>query len=167
MSKYMMLLVLILLTFSCKKETIYQTQILLKNSTETDLTITLFPKKEYLNGNLYSITDIGSGYRETEFEMTSDTVIEVDLYKSDNLNINPQDLTLQIFDSIYIKSSADNKTIIKFTPDSAIGYKENPFDENSIWNYELRKYDLPKSLSHDNVESHDYIFTISNNNLIN
>lgn len=42
--------------------------------------IKLYPKREYMSGNLYDFSAIGGGYRETEFQLEIDS--EIDLYKS-------------------------------------------------------------------------------------
>lgn len=159
MKKFGTILLLLFFWVSCKDETTYQMQILIKNETNNILTIKLFPKSKYMSGGLYDFSEIGGGSRKTEFQLGIDS--EIELYISGDLNKKPNSLATEVFDSIYVVPSGVNKTEIKFTPDTVIGYSENLYDDNSSWIYELRKFNLQTSLKRKPVESHDYIFTIS------
>jgi hypothetical protein len=158
MKRFGLILLIMSLLASCKDETTYQMQILIKNETSSLLTIKLFPRN-YISGDLYDFSGIGGGYRETEFQLGIDS--EMELYISGDLNKKPNDLTAEIFDSIRVIPSNENKTEIVFTPDTVIGYSENLYDNRSLWIYKLRNFDLPTNFQRNPVESHDYIFTIS------
>ena len=159
MKRFGTILLLLSLLVSCKEETTYQMQILIKNETNSILTIKLFPKSEYMSGGLYDFSEIGGGYRKTEFQLDIDS--EIELYISGDLSKKPNSITTEVFDSIFVITSGVNKTEIKFTPDTVIGYSENLYDDNSKWIYELRKFNLQTSFKRNPVESHDYIFAIS------
>lgn len=159
MKRFVTILLLLSLLVSCKDETTYQMQILFKNETNSVLTINLFPKSKYMSVGLYDFSEIGGGSRKTEFQLGIDS--EIELYISGDLSKKPNSLATEVFDSIYVIPSNENKTEIKFTPDTVIGYSENLYDDNSSWIYELRKFNLQASLKRNPVESHDYIFTIS------
>ena len=159
MKRFGLILLILSLLASCKDETTYQMQISIRNETSSLLTIKLFPQGDYIYGDLYDFSGIGGGYRETEFQLEIDS--EMELYISGDLNKKPNDLTAEIFDSIHVIPSNENKTEIVFTPDTVIGYSENLYDNSSLWIYELRNFDLPTNFQRNPVESHDYIFTIS------
>ena len=155
---------LICLFYSCKEKTSYQLRILIKNSTDNNLTVTLFPKVKYMNRDLYDFSQIGGGFRNTTFEITPG--LDEDLYISSDLKIQPNYLTAQVFDSIHIKLSDQNKRTLKFSPDSVIGYTENMYKETSSWIYEIRNLDFPTQFQRNPVEFHDYSFVISQDNYL-
>jgi hypothetical protein len=150
---------LMLLFISCKKDTTYQLSILIKNVSDNDIFITLYPKSEFMSGDLYDYCSFGGGYRDTTIEIGSNE--EAELYISDNLQIKPYELAKQVFDSIHIKVLNEHATIIKFTQDTVINYPNNLFDNNSYWIYEKRDFDLPTNFSTHYVVSNDYFFEIS------
>lgn len=155
---------LIGLLFSCKENINYQLRILIKNETETNLKLTLFPKAEYLNGNLYDFSQIGSGYRNTTFEITPG--LEQELYITSDLKILPNSLVEKVFESIQINTSNGTDIELKFSPETVIGYNESLYKVTSDWIYEIRDFDLQTQLSSHPVESHDYIFVISQSNYL-
>lgn len=155
---------LISLFYSCKEKTSYQLRILIKNETETSLKLTLFPKVEYLDGSLYDFSEIGGGYRNTTFEITPG--IEQELYITSDLKIAPNSLAAKVFRSIQISPSNGNELELKFSPDTVIGYTGNLYKETSDWIHEIRDFDLQTNISRNPVESHDYIFVISQSNYL-
>jgi hypothetical protein len=150
---------LMLLFISCKKDTTYQLSILIKNVSDNDIAITLYPKSEFMSGDLYDYCSFGSGYRDTTIKIAFNE--EAELYISDNLQLKPYELAKQVFDSIHIKVLNEHETIIKFAQDTVINYPNNLFDKNSYWIYEKRDFDLPTSFSTHYVVSNDYFFEIS------
>jgi len=155
---------LIGLFFSCKEKTNYQLRILIKNETDTNLKLSLLPKVEYLNGGLYDFSEIVGGYRNTTFEVTPG--LEQELYITSDLKILPNSLAAKIFNSIQISPSNGNETELIFSPDTVIGYTENLYNVTSDWIYEIRNFDLQTNISRNSVESHDYIFVISQSNYL-
>ena len=131
----------------------------IKNTTDFNLTLKLYPKSEYMHNGLYCAGDFGSGYRDTEIEINPNQ--EESIFYSNNLDQAPSFLTTTIFDSIFIYSVSDDKVIIAFSPDTVIGYSVNLFDPDSIWDFEIRKYDEPNNSNRNPVESHNYSFVIS------
>lgn len=155
---------LIGLFYSCREKTSYQLRILIKNETDTNLKLSLLPKVEYLNGNLYDFSEIGGGYRNTTFEIASG--LEQELYITSDLKILPNSLVEKVFKSIQINTSNGNEIELKFSPDTVIGYTENLYKVTSDWIYEIRDFDLQTQFSRNPVESHDYIFVISQSNYL-
>jgi hypothetical protein len=148
---------------SCEEEKSYRMQILIRNETNSKQTIQLFPKSNYLKDDrddLYMYSDLSNGdfgdkdYNIEEGESNS-------IFISSDYKLEPHELALKVFDSIFIIPFNENKTMMKFYPDSVSGYSENLFNENSIWLYELRNYDEPDNFKQHPVESHDYSFVIS------
>ena len=150
---------LISLFFSCEEKTNYQLRILIKNETDTNLKVSLFPKAEYMNGSLYYFSENGKGFRHTDFEIAPD--LEEDLYTTSDLKILPNELVEKVFNSIQISPINGNEIALKFSPEAVVGYTENLYKATSGWIYELRNFDLPTMGSRHPVESHDYIFVIS------
>lgn len=150
---------LIGLFFSCKEKTNYQLRIFIKNETDTNLKLSLFPKAEYMNGSLYYFSENGNGFRHTDFEIAPD--LEQDLYTTSDLKILPNELVEKVFNSIQISPINGNEISLKFSPETVVGYTENLYKVTSDWIYELRNFDLQTMLSSHPVESHDYIFVIS------
>ncbi len=159
MKKLGMILIILSLLSSCKDETTYQMQILIKNETNSILTIKLFPKSDYLYVGLYDFSGIGGGFRETEFQLEIDSDIE--LYISGDVNKKPNVLVTEVFDSIHVIPFNENKTEMKFSPDTVIGYSKNLFNADTLWIYELQNFDLLTNFQKNPVESHAYIFIIS------
>lgn len=162
--RYLIILVLMIIFVSCKEETNYLMQIKIKNESGNMQTVQLFPKSGYLIDNmdgLYKYSDLGNGdYGDKYFDLDQDK--SKSIFMTSDINQEPYNLALKIFDSIYIISSNEDKTIIKFYPDTVIGYTENLFDNNSIWSYEKRNYDEPTNFKRNPSESYEYTFVISN-----
>ncbi len=166
LKRHYFIFLLFVVLISCKEETSYRMQILIKNETDSKQTVQLFPKSEYLmNGrnDFYMYSDLGNGdYGDKYFDIEPGE--SNNLFITADLSQEPSDLALKIFDSIYIVPFNESKTIMKFYPDSVIGYEENLFNENSIWIYEVRNYDEPTNFKQNPVESHEYSFVISTDN---
>ena len=151
---------IILLCFlnSCNDDTFYQLQIIIKNETTSELNVKVFPKSEYRLGVLYDF-GIGGGYRETEFHINPTD--EFELFSTEDLKIEPNTLTAQVFDSIHVNST-DGNIKIKFSLSTVTGYPDNLYNDPANWSYEIRHFALPTQFKRNPVESHDYIFTITN-----
>lgn len=151
------------LLISCKEETSYRMQLRVKNETDSKQTIELFPKTDYLMANrndLYMYSDIGNGdFGDRIFELgVGDDKF---IFITSDLEFEPHKLLEEVFDSIFIVPFNENTTMMKFYPDSVVGYSENMFDNNAIWIYELRNYDEPDNFNQNPVESREYNFVIS------
>lgn len=150
-----------ILLFACKEKTSYQMQLLIENNTNNKITVELFPKPEYLHNTLYDFSDFGGGYSETIFEVEQNKNKYENIYYSSNIDQEPFELAVKIFDSIHITPFNENKTVMKFSIDTVTGYSENLFDSSSNWKYEIRNYDMPDNFNRNPVESYDYTFVIS------
>lgn len=151
------------LLISCKEETSYRMELIVKNETDSKQTIELFPKTDYLKKNrndLYMYSDLGNGdFGDKFFEIGVGD--NKSIFITSNLEFEPHVLVEKVFDSIFIVPFNENKTMMKFYPDSVVGYIENLFDDNATWIYELRNYDEPDNFNQNPVESHEYRFVIS------
>jgi hypothetical protein len=144
-------------------------QILIQNRTDSLIHITLFPKAEYLSGNLYLHSEGGSGYNSTEFSLLPNNEgyynwSEV-LFVSGDLNIEPQILAAKVFDSIYVNSKNEDSVIMKFTHEAVTGYSENIFTKNSTWDFSIEEADISTSTK-KMVIQHCYKFVILENKII-
>ena len=154
-----LLAIMVILGFlvSCKEDTTYELRILIKNETNSKLNFKLFPKSEYMLRDLYRFSS-AEIYRGTDIEVNSTD--ECELFKSEDLKIEPNILTAQVFDSINVNSS-DGGIKIKFSSNAVTGYPHNIYDYPGIWSFEVRYSERPTMLKSNPVESHDYIFTIT------
>lgn len=150
---------LILMCFlnSCTEKTFYQLQIFIKNSTPSILEVKVFPKSEYRLRDLYDF-GIGGGYRETEFRISQTD--EIQLFSTEDLKIKPNTLTAQVFDSITVNST-DGNIKIKFSLNNVTGYPDNIYNYPSKWSYEVRHYNERTQFKRNPIESHDYLFEIT------
>ncbi len=163
MRKVVLIVFILFILWSCKEKTSYRMQILVKNDTDCKQTVQLFPKSYYLKENrndLYMYSDLGNGnFGNKCFEIKegeSNTI-----FISSDFKLEPFELTMRVFDSIFIMPSNDDKTLMKFYPDAVLGYFDNLFDSMSIWEYEKYNYDEPDNFNRNPVESYDYSFVIS------
>ena len=140
------------------REDLLSTSDFIKNETTTELNVKVFPKSEYRLRDLYDY-GIGGGYRETEFQISPTD--EIQLFSTEDLKIEPNTLTAQVFDSIHI-NSADGNIKIKFSSGTVTGYPDNLYNDPSKWSYEIRQYNERTQFKRNPIESHDYIFTITN-----
>jgi hypothetical protein len=157
------LLLLIAIT-SCDK-TITEIRIILKNESNQNFNIVLYPKKEYLNGENYRSSKLGSGYQPTTFELSKYTEMEPVLkvlYSTDDLSLSATDLAKQVFDSIRVVAKNDPKCVLFFSHDQVNGYTKNLFTDAAAWSYGLNTFYEPVGLKRTTFEAHDYTFTIKN-----
>ena len=140
--------------YSCKKESYNEMRILISNSLDTTIQVHLYPKPAYVRGDVYDVSSIGGGYAPMTFSISKN--MHEYLYYTDNINISPQNLTSQIFDSIIINVNIDSAIVIKFTPDHSIHYSTNMFAPNSTW---ILKNDKRVESSRTTY-IHDYSFEI-------
>jgi len=152
------LIMILVITISCREKTSYQLALLLENETESAIEVVVYPKSEYLTlEDCYDFSDFGGGCGQTTFGIGPAS--DYYLYYSKNLDWNPSVLAAEIFDSIHITLPDDDK-MIKFSMDTVIGYTENLFDTMTTWKYEVHEYDEPTNFNKNPVESHDYTFVI-------
>lgn len=147
------------LLISCKSKTEYQQQVLIKNETTSTFTIKLFPKSEYLLASSYSFSSAGNGYRDTEFELQSQ--FEQELYVLEKLNEEPTNIIEQVFDSIHVIFPDSSFKKIRFSSHKVDGYSENLYENDSLWDHQVRNLDFATNFRSNPVESHNYIFIIS------
>lgn len=115
--RHFIFLLLFFVLVSCKEETSYRKQIKIKNETSSNLTIQVFPKSEYLRDQFYMYSDLGNGdYGVKNFEIVQGESEEI--FITADINMEPNDLALRIFDSIYLVPANEDMMTMKFFPDS-------------------------------------------------
>ena len=155
---------LLIFCFSCKKETKHEMSLELRNNTENNITVELFPNSEYKReDDMYHPSDIGSGYRYSKFTINVNS--KQNIFISENINQQPCELLLNVFDSIHISINDGSQHLIQFSKDAVVGYSENIFTDNSIWLYEIKE-DSREDFRPNPIEVHSFTIEISTDKLI-
>lgn len=151
----------LVLLISCKEETSYRMEILLKNGTNSKQVVQLFPKAQYLKDGRDDLYLFSSGYGDCKYTYCDIEPGESNcLFITTDLDQIPSVLALQVFDSIHIVPYSDSLAIIRFYPDSVHGYNDNLFNENSKWIYKMKHQKEPTNFSENPIELHEYTFVI-------
>ena len=161
MRKLIILCIVLLLVTSCKKHADNQLRILIRNGTDSLLTVKLYPKIENMKIGRYIYSDIHIVYRDTTFVPFARLGSE--LYVTQDISIEPHLLAAKIFDSINISLSS-GKILMRFSPQRVVNYSKNLFTDKSAWVYEKNQYELIKMWRDNYIESDDYIFIITSGN---
>lgn len=161
MRKLIILFLLLLLVTSCKKHAENQLRILIRNGTDSLMTVKLYPKIEDMKIGKYIYSDIHLIYHDTTFVPYAR--LGTELYVTSDISIEPQILLSKIFDSISIRMSS-GKHVMIFSPQRVINYSKNPFTDKSAWIYEKNQFELVKMWRDYFVESDDYIFVVTSGN---
>lgn len=163
MRKSILLFGILVMMSSCKKETTYTLRIGIDNVTTDELQVKVFPKSEFVNGDMYKASS-WDDFSDMEFTLHPNGY--ENLFESTKLDYEPQILLAEIFDSLTIEISIDTVLIIKFKPDSVENYGSNMFSENSTWTYELLQGSERTNLSSHPFEISDYKFEINQDDII-
>ena len=161
MRKLIILCLALLLVTSCKKHADNQLRILIRNGTDSLLTVKLYPKIDNMKIGRYIYSDIHIVYRDTTFVPFARLGSE--LYVTQDISIEPHLLAAKIFDSINISLSS-GKILMRFSPQRVVNYSKNLFTDKSAWVYEKNQYELIKMWRDNYIESDDYIFIITSGN---
>lgn len=154
------LLGLVLILSSCKKETNYMLRIGIDNQTNKAIFVKVYPKSQFIKGEFYII----SSYDDlSEMEFTIQPNSSKTLFETTKLDYEPQMLLTEIFDSLTLNVTLETALIIKFKPDSVENYKINMFSDNSIWTYNVLKGSERTSFSSHPFEIYNYNFEILEN----
>jgi hypothetical protein len=154
------LIVLLYLTSCEKGYTIYQMRILIKNGTESTMTVKLYPKNKYLKYGMYSYSDMHTKYKDTTF--VPDKKLGTEIFSTDTVEMEPHILAKRVFDSITIKLASGK--LLRFSQQGAINYSKNMFSEKEAWAYQRNIMEHVRMWRENGVESEDYIFIIEGNN---
>ncbi|PJB58441.1 MAG: hypothetical protein CO098_08655 [Bacteroidetes bacterium CG_4_9_14_3_um_filter_41_19] len=108
------------------------------NNTGYKMKVELFPKTEYLQGEVfYKGSAFGGGYKYKEFSIETafnpTNSFKYILYTTNDTLLNPNQLLANIFDSIYITLSDSLNIKIVLKPDTSINMNTNPFKDTSVW----------------------------------
>lgn len=161
MRKLIILCFLVLAGSSCKKHAENQLRILIRNGTDSLMTVKLYPKIENMKIGKYIYSDIHLIYRDTAFVPFARLGSE--LYVTKDITMEPHLLASKIFDSINISISS-GKIMLRFSPQRVINYSQNLFTDKSAWVHEKNRYELVKMWRDYYIESDDYIFIITGRN---
>jgi len=98
--------VLVLLSlYSCEKGyTVNQMRILIKNETDSTITVKLYPRSKYVRYGKYAYSDMHTMYKDTAF--IPDTKLGTELFSTDTVEMKPHILATRVFDSIWIKKAS-------------------------------------------------------------
>jgi len=152
-------LLLILFLVSCNEETQYRTEIILENNTNYNIDVTVFPKPDYaFHENGYKAWDDDGSYSSNNFIIKANDFNW--LFVTKNMDIEPYQFINNIFDSIHVVINNEFQTKIIFKPNTVINYPDNPFSEDSQWNFEVVEGDEPDMFHQNPVQSDCYTFII-------
>ena len=159
MRKLIILCPILIMIISCQeKHADNQLRILIRNGTDSLMTVKLFPKEGIMKAGRYLFSDINLVYKDTTFNPIARLGSE--LYITSDLSIEPHLLAEKIFDSIRVSISS-GKTVFRFSPATAVNYPRNLFTDPSAWIYEHNQFERVKMWRDNYLESDDYIFIIS------
>lgn len=152
---------MLILFASCQeKHADNQLRILIRNETDSLMTVVLYPKPEKLTIGRYIYSDINQIFKDTTF--IPDERLGTELYITKNINMEPHLLAASIFDSIIVRMNSGK--VLRFSPGGAVNYSRNLFTDKSAWIYERNRFELVKMWRDKYLESDDYFFVINNSN---
>jgi len=159
MRKLIILFPLLVLITSCQdKYTDNQLRLLIRNGTDSLMTVKLYPKEDIMKAGRYLFSDINLVYKDTSFNPVARLGSE--LYITSDLSVEPHLLAGKIFDSIRVSLSS-GKTVFRFSPKMAVNYPRNLFTDRSAWVYEHNEFERVKMWRDNFIESDDYTFVIT------
>jgi hypothetical protein len=158
MRKLIILGLTLFLIASCKKHADNQLRILIRNGTDSIMTVKLYPKIENMKIGKYIYSDINLIYKDTTFVPFAR--LGTELYVTKDITIEPQMLASKIFDSINISMSS-GKRVMRFSPQRVVNCSRNLFTDKSAWTYEKNQFELVKMWRDNFIESDDYIFVVT------
>jgi hypothetical protein len=161
MRKLIILSLLLLLMHACKKQHAdYQFRILIKNGTDSLMTVKLYPKSQYMHFEKYLYSEKYVKYKDTTF--VPENRLGSELFVTDKIGWEPHLLATEVFDSINVSLSSGK--ILRFSPGGAINYPSNLFTEKEAWIYERNRFEYIRMWRDNYLESDDYIFVIEGTN---
>ena len=163
MKRLSIILVLVLAFSGCKEEIEYEERILIRNSTSVAVEVELIPNMAYRKGFGYKPSSKGSGIRDLKFLVGIGE--DAEIFVSDELTGRPHELAMTVLEGMILTLESNEQTTIEFTHDSALKYTTNFFSEDANWIYEKHDSSRPTQFERNPVESHNYYFVISEENL--
>ena len=161
---FLILLGLLFFIVCCKKEQTYETRIGITNATDSVLQVRVFPKSQFLKGDLYQAYSNSSGYSYVNFSINENE--STTIYTTTLTGIKPQKLLASIFDSLIIQINKDSTTIIRFTPTNAIRYRINMYSDSSNWLFNSFETSYPTMTKGNLVAVDNYLFELNKNGII-
>ena len=148
---------LLLSLYSCEKGyTVNQMRILIRNDSDSTMTVKLYPKSKYIRYGKYAFSDMHTKYKDTTF--IPDTKLGTELFSTDTVEMQPHILATRVFDSIWITKASGK--IIKLSPKGVDNYEGNPFSDKETWFYQRNQLEHVRMWRDNGVESEDYILII-------
>ena len=164
MRQFLLFLGFFMIIASCKKDTYYELRIGITNMTNKDFQVTLFPKPQYIHGDLYKSSTDGGGYSLMEFSLLSnDSKV---IYSTTELDYAPNKLLNEVFDSLIINTNIDSALIIRFKPYLVDNYKTNMYNNSTSWTYKMIDTHEKTNFTSNHVVIYDYKFDIKNDSII-
>jgi hypothetical protein len=149
MRQIILLLLTLILMYSCKEEFYYGTSISIKNELIDTIKVILYPREETFH------------FME---ELTIDPDFNQSLYERKRTDLNILTLMSNVFDSILIYKG--NGFFMKFSPDSSFNCNFNPYKDLSIWESEIIEGDMPTNFTNTHTITENFYFRISGANII-
>jgi hypothetical protein len=164
MKYFLIILGLLFFIVCCKKEQTYETRIGITNATDSTFQVTVFPKLQFLKGNLYQAYSNSPGYTDVKFSINNNESARI--YTTTLTGIKPQNLLASIFDSLIIQLNKDSTIIVRFTPVNATRYRINMYSDSSNWLYNSFETSYPTMVKGNPVAVDNYLFEINENGII-
>jgi hypothetical protein len=150
--------ILFLITSCEEKHADNQLRILIRNGTDSLITVKLYPKSQYIKMGKYIYSDILTIFKDTTFVATGRLGSE--LYITSDISKEPQLLATEVFDSINVVIFS-GKLLLKFSPQRVVNYSNNLFTDKNAWIHEINRFEQIKTWRKKFIESDDYIFIIT------
>ncbi len=160
----LLVLSMCLLVASCEEKTREEIQLVLRNGTDYQVAVKMYPQFEYAkSGSMYEMSDRGSGHLSTDFNLAPGQGNR--LYYSGNINQRPEALFAKVFAGIsaWVATTADEHHI-QIDQNGQKGYLKDPSKDGAGWAYEVVESDRSTQFKKKPVTVHQYTFTITEDN---
>ena len=164
MKYFLILFGLLFFIVCCKKEKQFETRIGITNATDSTFQLKVFPKPQFLKGNLYKNASNSSGYTNVLFSIYKNQPATI--YTTSQTGITPQLLLASIFDSLNIYITKDSTITLIFTPIYATKYSINMYSDSSNWIYNSFETSYSTMSKSNPIVVYNYVFEINKNKII-
>jgi len=164
MKYFLILFGLLFFIVCCKKEKQFETRIGITNATDSTFQLKVFPKPQFLKGNLYKNASNSSGYTNVLFSIYKNQPATI--YTTSQTGIKPQLLLASIFDSLNIYITKDSTITLIFTPIYATKYSINMYSDSSNWIYNSFETSYSTMSKSNPIVVYNYVFEINKNKII-
>ncbi len=160
----LLVLSMCLLVASCKEKTREEMQLVLRNGTDYQMTVKMYPQFEYATGgHMYQMSDKRGGSLEADLELSPGE--ESTLFYSGNVNQSPEALFAKVFNGISARvATVAGEHEIQIDQNGQKGYLKDPSKDRSEWGYKVGEADRPTQFKRNPVKVHSYTFVITSDN---